>query len=184
MPLPTGEQTFTYDPVVAPILSDDPAQAKPIGVGAVANGGNTLDITLSLEKFSGPVDVAFGLYSARIDPAHAFFLDSDYSVKAEDGNDIGKKGRRIIWKTRIRNLSEALLLDVPVSEIPKGQYTLILEVSPSDDASAANHDENEGGDNDSQGNGWGKSGSHHDSGNQATHDEENYYRWITTFQIK
>ena len=178
MPLPTGEQTFTYDPVVAPVLSDDPAQARPIGVGAVANGGNTLDITLGLEKFSGPVDVAFGVYSPRIDPAHAFFLDSDNSVKAEDGNDIGKKGKRIIWKTRIRNLSEALLLDVPVSDVPKGQYILILEVSPSD-----NHDGNEG-DDDNQGNAWGKSHPHYDNGNQATHDEESYYRWITTFQIK
>ena len=178
MPLPTEEQTFTYDPVSAPVLSDDPAQAKPIGVGDIANGGNTFDITLGLEKFSGPVDVAFGLFAASIDPAHAYFLGSDNSARTEDTSEVGKKGKKIIWKTRVRNLTEALMLDVPVSAIPKGQYILILEVSPS------NNEGDEGDDDGGQGNAYGKNRPHYDNGNQAMHDEESYYRWITTFQIK
>src|SRR5512135_1497301 len=40
MPLPTGEQSFTYDPVASPVLNTDPGQAKPIGVGSVANDGD------------------------------------------------------------------------------------------------------------------------------------------------
>lgn len=33
MPLPTGKNVFTYTPIEAPVVSCDPAKAKPIGVG-------------------------------------------------------------------------------------------------------------------------------------------------------
>ncbi|HET6516470.1 MAG TPA: hypothetical protein VFG09_15055 [Thermodesulfovibrionales bacterium] len=170
MPLPAGEQSFTYDPVASPVLSTDPAQAKPIGVGSVANGGDTFDITVALDKLSGPVDVAFGIYASSINPTEVFFLDSSYSLKpfskaavavAAEDQQSGKRPhpikvrKLILWKMRINDLNEGLLVNVPLSVLPSGQYTLILDVSPS----GTNGD-------DSDGNG-----------------EDTYYRWITSFGI-
>jgi len=170
MPLPTGGQSFTYDPVASPVLSTDPAQAKPIGVGSVANGGDTFDITVALNKLSRPVDVAFGIYASSINPTEVFFLDSSYSLKpfstaaaaiAAGDQESGKRPhpikvrRLILWKMRIDDLNESLLIDIPLSVLPSGQYTLILDVSPS---------ETDGGDG--EGNG-----------------EDSYYRWITSFRI-
>jgi hypothetical protein len=52
------------------VLSADPSQAKPMGLGTVAEGGGTLSITVKTYQFSGPVDIYFGLYS----PSCLFFL--------------------------------------------------------------------------------------------------------------
>ena len=44
MPLPTGEEAFPYDPIATPQPSSDPSQAMPMGLGAVATGGNTITL--------------------------------------------------------------------------------------------------------------------------------------------
>ncbi len=120
-PLPTSGQTFTYKAVAAPVLSTDPSQAEPIGVGAVATGGSTFDITLGLDQFAGPVDVFFAVYASSVDPRHVYFFGSDNSLSTS----------RVVWRTTVRDLSDALALNVPLSALPAGQYTLILQVSPS-----------------------------------------------------
>lgn len=177
MPLPTGEDTFTYDPVVSPVVSTLPADAKPIGVGPVANGGDVVDIAVSLAQFAGPVDVFFGIY-ASVRPMDVFFLDSEYrlrplseaavefdrSVRSDGPDDAKKKKKfkkRLLWKTKVKDVNEALFIDVPVSDLPKGQYTLILQVEPSevDDGREADNGENED-------------------------EEEGFYRWVTSFRIR
>lgn len=121
MPLPTSGRTFTYKAVAAPVLSTDPAQAKPIGVGAIAAGGSTFDISLGLDRFAAPVDVSFAIYASSIDPRHVYYLGSDFSLRTS----------HVVWKTTVRDLSDALILNAPLSTLPAGQYTLILQVSPS-----------------------------------------------------
>ena len=131
MPLPTGSQTFTYKPVAAPILSGNPAQAKPIGVGAIANGGNTFDITIGLDRFAGPVDVLFGVYASSIDATNVFFFNSSNSLQTSrdsEGRQVPRS--RLVWKTSVLDVTDALAVNVPVSALPAGQYILILQVSP------------------------------------------------------
>ncbi|MCK4793666.1 MAG: hypothetical protein KAV87_58600, partial [Desulfobacteraceae bacterium] len=71
-PIPVSSQSFTYSATTAPVLSADPSQAKPMGLGPVAEGGGTLSITVKTYQFSGPVDIYFGLYSPEIDPDNIY----------------------------------------------------------------------------------------------------------------
>jgi hypothetical protein len=131
MPLPTHPRTFPYDAVVSPVLSANPSQAKPIGVGAIATGGNTFDISIGLDQFAGPVDVFFAIYASSIDATNVYFLNSGYSLQTtrdHEGRSVPR--RSLVWKTSVLDVTEAIALDVPVSALPPGQYTLILQVSP------------------------------------------------------
>jgi len=143
--LPTRGQTFTYNAVVSPVLSASPSQAKPIGVGAIATGGNTFDITIGLDPFAGPVDVFFAIYASSIDAENVYFLNSGYSLqtsRSDDGRRVSRS--QMVWKTSVLDVTEALALNVPVSALPAGQYTLMLQVSPSasgdDDISSGAYD--------------------------------------------
>ena len=152
--MPTRGQTFTYDAVVSPLLSANPSQAKPIGVGAIATGGNTFDISIGLDPFAGPVDVFFAIYASSLDASNIYFLNSRYSLQTTRDSDGRSFSRRnLVWKASVPDVNEALLMNVPVSSLPAGQYTLMLQVSPT---ASGDDDINTGG----------------------------YDRWITSFTIK
>lgn len=56
MPLPTSQQFFEYVSVLQPDANPDPANAKPIGLGSVADGsGNTLNLKIGLPSLSPSV---------------------------------------------------------------------------------------------------------------------------------
>lgn len=175
IPLPAGEHFFTYDPVESPMLGMDPATIKPIGVGSVVNKhGDTINITIGLNQFAGPVDVSFGIYAPAIDSMDVYFLDSAYSlqptskalIEADDESSQDKTAsgesdpektkkrakKHLVWKTSVKDVNEPLLSNVPVSALPKGKYVLSLEVTPS-------------------------SGNGEDSA-------ESFYRWITHFEVR
>lgn len=59
-PIGTANQTVTYPALENPVLSDDPALARPIGIGKLATGGDELDINVVFNKFSEDVDIYFG----------------------------------------------------------------------------------------------------------------------------
>ncbi len=73
LPVPTGAQRFVYEPVDSPVLSSDPAQAEPIGIGPAATGGDTLAIRVKAD-FDGPVNVSLGIYAPSIDDVNVYFM--------------------------------------------------------------------------------------------------------------
>ncbi|MEJ2683157.1 MAG: hypothetical protein P8Z71_02025 [Candidatus Sulfobium sp.] len=80
MPAPTGVQVFAYDPVDAPVLSSDPAQAEPIGIGSAAAAGDTLSLRVQAE-FSDPVNVSLGIYAPSVDDLDLYFMDPSNSLQ-------------------------------------------------------------------------------------------------------
>ena len=125
IPVPTTQQTFSYDPVASPIKSIEPAQAKPIGVGSVAMGGNTLSLHISLDQFAGPVNIYFAVYSKAIDPNNYYLLKPDNTFQTHATGFIP-------WRANTTGpIDEALLGDIPTSSLPPGIYDLYLLVSPS-----------------------------------------------------
>jgi hypothetical protein len=125
IPVPDDCQSFTYSPETLPVLSEDITQAKPIGIGTVAAGGDTLSITLNTYQFSGPVDIYFGLYSPEIDPDNIYLLTTD-GVFQELSDEAAP------WKADITGpLNETLFSDIQVSNLPIGSYYLYLLVTPS-----------------------------------------------------
>ena len=124
MSIPTDCQSFTYSSATSPVLSADPSQAKPMGLGPVAEGGGTLSITVQTCQFSGPVDIYFGLYSPEIDPDNIYLLTS--------GGAFQKLSEGLApWKANITGpINESLFGDIQTSSLPKGTYYLYLLVTP------------------------------------------------------
>jgi hypothetical protein len=122
--VPTDCQSFTYSSVTSPVLSADPSQAKPMGLGTVAEGGGILSITVKTYQFSDPVDIYFGLYSSEIDPNNYYLLTS--------GGTFQKLSEGLApWKANITGpINESLLGNIQTSSLPEGTYYLYLLVTP------------------------------------------------------
>jgi hypothetical protein len=128
MPVPTGQESFPYLPSVSPILSIDPSQAKPIGVGSVATGGDTLSLRVGLPAFSGPVNIYLGIYT----PPDIWIIKSDLSIHHISNGFIP-------WKVNTTGpIDDPLYGDIPVSSLPEGEYYpfLYIEVAPSGSTNA------------------------------------------------
>jgi hypothetical protein len=68
MPSPTSTDSFIYTPSAVPFNSTNPSMAKPIGVGSVATGGDTVSLHVALNQHEGAVDVYLGIYAPSINP--------------------------------------------------------------------------------------------------------------------
>ncbi len=169
MSVPTSDEVFSYGPTDLPVVSSDPAQAKPIGVGSVAVGGNTVDVRVDIGPFGGPVDVSFVIYAPALDSDDLYFMDEHDTLKrlsravdedehqaqltgnySSDENDHGarpsrKFGRLISWRNNVVGVNEDVFTR-PTSDLAPGVYTLVLVV-------------------------------------RAHGDDDNYYRWVTHVTI-
>jgi len=124
MPVPPGQQTWTYAPLLLPIKSVLPSQAKPIGVGSIAEGGDTLSIKVALSEFSGLVDVYFAISAPSVYPDTIFILASDGSLQPLSmGFEPWKENTKV-------EIDETLFGNIPISWLPSGTYYLYLAVTP------------------------------------------------------
>jgi len=131
IPLPTSQQYFTYEPILQPVTNIDPAQAKPVGVGSVATGGDTVSLRVSLAEFSGPVDIYLGIYAPSIDP-NIWLIKPDLNLQPLSEG-------LVPWKVNTTGpIDDPLYGDIPVSSLPEGDYYpfLYIEVAPSGSTSA------------------------------------------------
>jgi hypothetical protein len=125
MQVPSGQLEIPqYAATASPVISSDPFQAEPISVGSVASGGSQINIAAQLEAFSGPVDIYFGLYAPALDANNVYILkdDGSYQTLAQG---------LVPWKSaQTGPLSEDLLTNISVTDLPAGTYTFYLLVSP------------------------------------------------------
>ena len=77
IPVPSSQKSWTYSPVTAPLSSLNPLEILPIGVGSVANNGNTLSLQVDAGQFSGPVDIYFGVYAPSVDHDNILAFSSE-----------------------------------------------------------------------------------------------------------
>lgn len=124
--VPTGQESFpARGPVALPIISTDPSQAMPIGLGSAASGGDKLSVQVGLAPFSGPVDIYFGFFAPAIDPQNIYILTmndtfiplsvspSPWKINASGGVSLASS-----------------LGNISVSSLPPGRYTFYLLVTP------------------------------------------------------
>jgi plastocyanin len=129
MPPPTMPQGFTNLTIASPVLSIDPAQAQPIGVGDIATGGPNLTINVAMDQFEAPVDVYFLLFIPSIDPVNIYQLTSTGLLQPIS---VGLAP----WKPATTDsFSENLFGSIPVSGLPSGMYFLGVLVTPAGDQS-------------------------------------------------
>ena len=123
MPLPTFGQMFSYTAAVTPQRKTDPALAGPIGVGIIATGGNTIDLSVGIGPFSNAVDIYFGLSAPAIGP-DLFILKPDNTFQPVSEG-------LIPWKENVKeDIQGTLFGEIPSSLLPSGTYTLYLLISP------------------------------------------------------
>lgn len=134
MPLPAAQQLFEYPPTALPVTSADPAMARPIGVGPVAEGGDTIRLRVSLLAFSGPVDLYVGIMAPAIDPYHLYLVRSDGQLMIFE-TDL------VPWKTAVTSpVDEALFPDISVWALPPGQYHCYLLATPAGNKDLTSYD--------------------------------------------
>ena len=44
IPMPAGQEVYSFDPLSLPFVSSDPAQSRPVGLGPLATGGDIFNI--------------------------------------------------------------------------------------------------------------------------------------------
>lgn len=122
LPSPTTQQSYSYPPSTEPVLSQDPAQARPIGVGAVT-GEHDLTLKIGIDSFSSPVDVYFVLYAPAVFPEFLLFLPGGSLAPLSEGWSP--------WKAGITGpVNEAIWGTIPLSLIPSSDYIFALLVVP------------------------------------------------------
>ena len=114
-----------YTAIPTPLQRMYPLQAMPVGIGSVAQGGNTLNISVHAD-FNGPVDIYLGLHNPLVSP-DIFLLRPDYSLQALSAGFVP-------WKTNTTgSVNESLFGDIPaLALLPDlgGPYTVYFVVAP------------------------------------------------------
>ena len=156
MPVPTGSQVYSYQPVDLPVVSDDPAQAKPIGIGPIATGGDTIDVRVDIGPFAGPVNVSLIAYAPAIDSEDLYFIAPGIGLKKlsdavgeeeqaeRDGRTSSHERERdehslparhfrnlVVWKTDVTSVNEGVFT-AKITDLPSGLYPLVLVITPHD----------------------------------------------------
>ena len=123
MPSPAGQEIFTYAPTVSPVLDVTASNAKPVGVGYIAKGGDTLTLKVSLPEFTSPVDIYFAIYAPSIDPFNIYMLHPDGSLQPASSAVEP-------WMSGVTSVNQAMFGGIPTSTLPKGTYTMGLMATP------------------------------------------------------
>jgi len=125
MPVPSGQQVFTYEPTEVSITTVDPASAKPVSVGSIGAGGDTLSIHVSIGQFANTVDIYLTAYApsdiSGVQPLDVFTLTPDNNFEP-------LLGKLQPWKTGVTDVDETIVSDIPISDLPKGTHMLVLTV--------------------------------------------------------
>ena len=128
LPLPTSPASFSYPETISPLISSLPSEARPVGVGTAAAGGDYVSIQINTCRFSGAADIYFGLYMPAIDPDNIYILTSDDRLRPL--SEVGL----VPWKAGKEGaITESLFGDIPIWDLPAGKYTVYLMVTPAGD---------------------------------------------------
>ncbi len=124
MQMPTGQQMYEYGAVTSPIAGSDVSTAMPLGVGAVATGGNTITLQAAVGQFSGPMDMYITAYAPGIDPFNIY-------VMHQDGAFWPVSAGFEPYMTGVTSMNQTPITNMATSSLPKGTYTLGLMATPS-----------------------------------------------------
>jgi hypothetical protein len=131
IPLPAGQETFSYDTAATPVRSADPAGAMPVGVSPSGADG-TIDMQVSIGKFGGPVNMYLTMYAPAEKPSFApvdvYSLQPDNTFKPVDMGQTGTGGVDA-WKTNVNEVNEVVLSSMSQAELPAGQYLVVFTVT-------------------------------------------------------
>ena len=124
IPVPTSQETFAYSAVPHPAERGNLAKAKPLGIGALREGGS-FDLQASIGPFSGPVDIYVTMYAPEaagsIEPLAVYYLRPDNSFAA-----IATVPEP--WQQGVIDINEHIM-DIPAGDLVPGPYILVMTVT-------------------------------------------------------
>jgi hypothetical protein len=121
-PATSPAQVFTYPSTAIPVVNTDPALARPVAVGPAATGGQTLDLQVNTAVFSNPMDVYLGIVASS-NPNEVFLFRTDNSLTTLTQG-------LAVWRSSVTQVGESVLTGFPLANLPPGNYTLALMVTP------------------------------------------------------
>ncbi len=124
LPVPAGQEAWSYPPQANPLLQSEPAHCKPFAVGDLTTGN--LNLRVGLPPFSAGVDVYLALEYA----GSWFLINSSNELKSLSALTALPR-----WKTNasFSDIDEPLYGAIPLSLLPSGLYNVYLVVTPTGD---------------------------------------------------
>ncbi len=124
-PVPSSQLKFIYGLTATPILSSIPANSKPFAVGDLSSGN--IRFQVSFPDFQNDVDI----YLAIMLPSGTLLILDEHNML----HDISTLTTLPKWKPAHRNQFSWVVPDIPLTNIPKGRYILLLAVTPANSTS-------------------------------------------------
>jgi hypothetical protein len=127
IPVPNGQESFSYNRIIFPVEKNNLVKAKPLGVAGLAEGGQDLvSLQASIGPFNGPVDV----YISIISPAEAGSLESSEVSTLRPDSTFGVMA--VVnepWRQNVMDINEHIT-DIPAADLLPGPYILIMTITP------------------------------------------------------
>ncbi len=130
--LPANQYSYAYTAPSSPVKSRYASDSKPLAVGSLATGGNTVTVRAGFAKRSDPVDIYMALYVPALDP-------NVYIVKPDNTVHPASKGI-VAWKKNVTGIiDETPFGTLATSQFPKTTYFLGILVAPAGDTSLSKY---------------------------------------------
>ena len=121
-----GMQKYSYDPTESPVVNADPALAMPIGVGPVANGGDTVNLEVLTGQFDSAMDVTLTLHA----PTDDADVTQVYTLNGTTGEFEPAADNAELWHSGVSELNEMIWEGKSTAEFVPGTYLVTLQASP------------------------------------------------------
>ncbi len=137
IPAPTSQTTITFSPVATPVLGPTNTTSMPIGIGALATGGNTLTVAIGLGPYAVPVDV-YAAFAISTNPLNIVNILPNLTFQNIPLVDVVQTLSTGIvpagvmpWMSNVNTeINVTLFSNIPITNIAPGQYTAHLLVTP------------------------------------------------------
>jgi subtilisin family serine protease len=134
---PSGREDWTYSSVVSPVSGSTPVTSKPLGLGSVAQGGDSVGVQIGLNRFSSPVDI-YGAYTLSTEPSMIYVLNPDGRTFTEHPLSVVEEALLsgipsagvLPWRSGTTGPFHEHLFDEQVTSLSPGTYTAYILVSP------------------------------------------------------
>jgi len=121
-PLPGSRETFLYSAAAYPFEAATPSEARPVGIGSLAEGRDSFNLQVSIGPFVRPVDMYLTLLSPDDRNGPVLSLNPD--------NTFGTfSGSMKPWREKV-TAADDFIMDIPVSSMVSGPYVLMFAVMP------------------------------------------------------
>lgn len=122
VPLPESRETFVYSAMAYPLEAKVLSEARPIGIGPLAEGGYTFNLQVSIGPFAMPVDMYLTMLSPDDQSGNVLLLGPDNKFEPFSGS-------MKPWREKVTAAHE-FVMDIPVSSMMSGPYVLVFAAMP------------------------------------------------------